>query len=144
MILRFEMSEVRSLLVAYLEQRPAPAVLVPPEEQTAPPEEDGQAVSREEPESGPPAEPAATEVRETPVETAEPRQDPSREKTEQAISALCAEARGEGIICMGLRAHLDPYFIVRTFADVLGCSDREARAAFQAYIKKHPSESAQS
>lgn len=158
MILRFEMSEVRALLVAYLDQRPGtdilPAAVLAAEEAAA--REEGPEPSGAESRAPAPAPPSQEDAAPEPqtesapamsadvTAAAEHAAGASREKTEQAISALCAEARGEGIICMGLRAHLDPYFIVRTYVEVLGCSDRDARAAFQAYIKKHPQKRLQS
>lgn len=143
MILRFELREIQEMLVAHLEQRLS-APLIQPEQESAlltpeagivPPEET--AVSEPEPEKRTEQDlhpaPAAEQLSETPVRSAV-----SREKTEEAVSRLCAEARGEGIIVMGLKAHLDPYFIVQIYTEELGCSDRDARAAFQAYIKKQP------
>lgn len=146
MILRLDPGDVRDLLIACLRQN---AAVLPAAIETAPvslPETD-----LAEPEKSIPAEsePQPLETEAAPKAAESPEADrpepappaaahPYRERTEQAVSALCTEARGEGMILMGLRAHLDPYFIVRTYAEVLGCSDRDARTAFQTYIKKHP------
>ena len=148
MIVRFELGEVRKLLVAYLERKPAvtelPAVV---EQIESPQEEPSVPVQEPQPETAPAGETPQTADAAVPAEigsnsaageTARLSAAASREKTEAAMSALIAEARGEGIIIMGLRAHLDPYFIVSTYAEVLGLSEREASAAFQAYIRQHP------